>query len=153
MISNVSDVTPTVSGRRVAPTNEFEPFRLEEIEQSVPARFEQQVRRYPDRLAVHSRDHRFTYAGLNDAANRIAHAILEQRGDAEEPVAMLLDQGAWTIAAILGVLKAGKTYVPLDPQFPRARLAYMVEDAQAAVIVTNSRHLALSEELVTRGSR
>src|SRR5438309_1898049 len=90
----------------VAPTNEFEPMCPEEIEQSVPARFERQVRRYPDRLAVRSRAHRFTYTELNEAANRMAHAILERRGEDEEPVALLLDQGAPVIAAIMGVLKA-----------------------------------------------
>src|SRR5205823_13197257 len=82
--------------------------------------------------------------------NRMAHAILERRGEDEEPVALLLDQGAPVIAAIMGVLKAGKSYVPLDPQFPRARLAYMLEDSQAGLIVTSSRHLAAAGELVPR---
>ena len=52
------------------------------------------------------------------------------------------------LAALLGVLKAGKTYVPLDPSYPRERLAYMLQDAQASVIVTNTRNLAVAQTLV-----
>ena len=86
-ITGVSNAESTARRRHVAPANEFEPFRLEEIEHSIPARFELQVRRYPDRLAVRSRAQRFTYGELNEAANQIAHAILEQCGEGEEPVA------------------------------------------------------------------
>src|SRR5439155_10045255 len=94
----------------VAPTNRFIAFRKEEIEQSVPERFEQQVARYPDRLAVRDRRHEFTYAELNVAANRIAHAVLARCGEGEEPIALLFEHGAPVIAALLGVLKAGKIY-------------------------------------------
>ena len=52
------------------------------------------------------------------------------------------------IAALLGPLKAGKTYVPLDPSYPQERLAYMLQDAQASVIVTNTRNLAVAQTLV-----
>ena len=65
---------------RVGPTNPFIEFKKEEIEQSIPARFEQQVPRYPDRLAVKTRNHALTYNALNRAANRVAHAILAKRG-------------------------------------------------------------------------
>jgi amino acid adenylation domain-containing protein len=144
------DTLLSVARAHVTPTNDFAPFLAEDIEQSVPARFEQQVAKYPNRLAVQTRTCRFTYAQLNEAANSIAHAILDQLGEGEEPVAILLDQDATAIAAIMGVLKAGKIYVPIDPLFPRARLAYMMEDAGASLIVTSSRHLALTEELASR---
>ena len=82
---------------------------------------------------------------LNDAANRIAHAILRQRGAGAETIALLFEQGAPVIAAILGVLKAGKIYVALDPSFPQAQLTHMLDDSQAALIVTNSKHLSLAK--------
>jgi len=126
-------------------TGAFVEFRREEIEQSIPARFEQQVRRYPERLAVETSGHSLTYAELNHAANRVARAILSRPGGGNEPVAVLLEQGAPAIIAMLGVLKAGKIYVPLDPAFPRARLAYMLEDSQAELVVTNSRNLSLAK--------
>ena len=106
------------------PTGTFIPFANEDIEQSIPERFEQMVRTYPDRLAIKSNNHELTYDELNKAANRVANSILGRRGEGQEPIALLLDQGAPAITSILGVLKAGKIYVPLDPSFPRARTSY-----------------------------
>ena len=129
------------------PTGTFIEFRREEIEQSIPERFEQQVRRYPDRLAVKTKRHALTYEALNQAANRIAQAILAYRGAGPEPVALLLEKDAPLLAAIFGALKAGKFYVPLDPSFPQARTAYMLGNSQAGLVVTNSQNLALAREL------
>src|SRR5712692_1074509 len=110
-------------------------------------RFEQQVRRYPDRLAVKTRYHELTYEALNAAANRVARTILALRGEGEEPVALLFEQGAPAIASILGVLKAGKIYVPLDPSAPRARTLYMLQDSQPGLIITSRRHLPLADQM------
>jgi amino acid adenylation domain-containing protein len=137
--------------RRVVPTNPFTEFKREEIEQSIPNRFEQQVRRYPNRLAVKTRGHELTYDALNRAANRVAQAILAQRADGEVPVALLLDTDAPMIAAILGVLKAGKIYVPLDPALPYARMAYILENSQAGLIVTDNGNRPLARELAQDG--
>src|SRR5690348_11169385 len=104
----------------------------EECGSSLVARFEQQVRLNPDRLALKSRAHTLTYAALNGWANRIARAVLEARGEGSEPVALLFDQGALLLATLLGVLKAGKAYVPLDPLYPPARNAEILRDSQAA---------------------
>lgn len=134
-------------GRRVGPTNDFVEFKKGEIEQSIPERFEQQVRRYPDRLAVKSEDHALTYGALNKAANRLAWAILTKCGKEAEPIALLFEPGLCGIASILGALKTGKSFASLDPSFPRARLTYMLEDSQAGLIVTSNRNLLLAREL------
>lgn len=136
-----------VQDRRVRPTNAFVEFGREEIEQSIPDRFEKQVHKYPNRVAVKTRNHELTYDALNQAANRVARAILAQRGSGEEPVTLLLENDAPMIAAILGVLKAGKIYVPLDPALPRARIAYILENSQAGLIVTDNKHLSFAREL------
>ena len=81
-------------GERVRPTNPFIEFKKEEIEQSIPERFEQMVRLYPDRIAVKTKDHALTYDELNKAANRVAHAILSQYGKRGEPIALLLENDA-----------------------------------------------------------
>src|SRR4028118_854717 len=73
--------------RRVHPTNVFSRFEKEDTEQSIPQRFEQQVSRYPDRLAVKTRSHQLSYAALNKVANRVARALLPQRGQGGEPAA------------------------------------------------------------------
>ena len=129
------------------PTGTFIEFRREEVEQSIPDRFEQQVRRYPDRLAVKTKSRKLTYEALNKTANHIAQAILEYRGEGQEPVVLLLEKDTPLVAATIGVLKAGKFYVPLDPLFPQARTAYMLENSQADLVVTNSKNLSLAREL------
>jgi amino acid adenylation domain-containing protein len=131
----------------IAPTDPFITFNKEEIEQSIPDRFEQMVGLYPDRIAVRTRKHAFTYNALNKAANRVAQAILAKRGEEQEPVALLLENDAPTIAAILGTLKAGKIFVTIDPSDARARNAFLVEDSKANLIVTDKKHLSLAEEL------
>src|SRR6185436_13854730 len=104
---------PPPGGRRVSAA--FVPFPRTALEQSIGARFEAQARRGPDRLAVKHGATAWTYAQLDAAANRVARAILAARGPGAEPVGLVLEQGAWLVAAILGALKAGKIYVPLDP--------------------------------------
>ena len=137
--------------RRIHPTNAFIRFAKEETERSIPQRFEQQVRRYPDRLAVKRRNQQLSYAALNKVANRVARALLAQRGEGAESIALLLEHNASMIAAILGVLKAGKVYVPLDPSFPYARNAYILEDSQAGLIITNNENRSLAESLRESG--
>jgi amino acid adenylation domain-containing protein len=132
------------------PTGTFSEFPPEAIEQSIPERFEQMVARHPGRQAVKTGNLALTYAGLNQMANRVARAILARCGEGEEPVALLLAQGAPNIAAILGVLKAGKFYVPLDPMYPPARLTYMLDNSQAHLIVTDAQHLPVAEAGVGR---
>jgi non-ribosomal peptide synthetase component F len=129
------------------PTGTFVEFKKDEIEQSIPERFEEQARKYPGRTAINTRSHTLTYDQLNQFADRLAGAILNQRGSGQEPTALLLEHGALAITAILGTLKAGKIYVPLDTTYPQARNGYILEDSQAAVIVTNNRNFSLAHEL------
>jgi amino acid adenylation domain-containing protein len=109
------------------------------------------VSRYADRLAVKTKNHTFTYDQLNKTSNRVAHAILEQRAERNEPVALLLEQSTQEITAILGLLKAGKIYVPLDPSYPRERLTYLMDDSQTGLIVTNNRNVSLASDLARKG--
>ena len=130
------------------PSGTFVPFGQDDIEQSIAARFEQQVRRHPDRLAVRTAQDTWTYDVLNRRANRIAHAILERDRNGRTPIALLLEQGAPLIAAILAVFKTGKILVGLDPAHPPARLAGFVEEAQPTSMVTSAPH-AESARLLT----
>ena len=117
-----------------------EQFPPEEIEQSIGERFEKQAAAHPDRIAIRSGGRSMTYAELNAAANRLGRAILHAAGDADR-VVLLFEQGGPVIVAVLAVLKAGKTYVPLDPGYPAARLAELVEDSEAGLILTDDAHL------------
>lgn len=142
-------VQPQQSARlRQAPrSGAFVEFKREEIEQSIPARFEKQVDQYPDRIAVKTKDGALTYDQSNQLANRVAHALLRRRQQIEEPVAFLLGSSILQITAILGILKAGKIYVPLDPSLPASRLATILEDSQASLIVSDRQNHSSAREL------
>ena len=142
-----------LQARCVHPTGTPTPFPRAEIEQSIPDRFERQAHRHADRLAIRTRDEGLTYGELDRAANGLAHAFLGQCGPAPEPVALFFPHGAASLAAIFGVLKAGKPYVPLDPSAPASRLAYMLEDSQARLLVTDDAHLGLAGALARPGCR
>jgi amino acid adenylation domain-containing protein len=129
---------------QIRPQNSYVKFKKEDIEQSIPARFEQMVEKYPDRVAVKNEHRQLTYRELNETADRIAQAILNQRGQGEEPVALLFQQSVEVIASILGVWKAGKFYVILDPTEAQERNAFVLGDAQAPLMVTDTRHLSLA---------
>src|SRR5437867_1553569 len=103
------------------PAGKFIEFTKAQIEQSIPACFEQQVASYPDRVAIRTKKHQLSYTQLNKIANRIARAILSQRGNKDEPVALLLGHDDTMIASILGAMKSGKTCVPLEAACPPAR--------------------------------
>ena len=122
-----------------------------EIERSIAARFEQQVANDPGHLAIRTSTHTLTYEQLNRRANVIARHILSRCGQREEPVALLLENDAPMIEAILGVLKAGKIYVPLDPSLPATRLSYIVQDSESCLLLTNPRNSVLASSLAGSG--
>jgi amino acid adenylation domain-containing protein len=148
---NLPEEQRNIRAKCFHPSGAFIEFAKTEVEQSIPGRFEKIVQRYPHRLAVKTRKRALTYDELNQAANRAAYAIIERRGEANEPIALLLENDAPMIAAILGALKAGKIYVPLDASYPRASLAYVLEDTGASVVVTDTGNLALARELAHSG--
>ena len=117
----------------------FIPFAKEEVEQSVSMRFEKLVCMYPDRIAVKTSQSGVTYSELNAMANRVAHAIVAQRGTEPEAIAILLEKGPRLMAAMLAVLKAGKFFVLLDLSSPKARLSAVLKDSEAALIISD-RH-------------
>ena len=119
------------------------------IEQSIPARFEQQARLYPDRIAIQDPETALTYRDLNRLANRIARAILTVRGPATEPVALLLGNGVPVVAAMLGVLKAGKFYVSLDASQPMERMAAILAEIRPALLIADNPRMEQAETLCT----
>lgn len=133
----------------VVPRGEFHEILAQQIEQSIPQRFEQQVDRFAGRIAVKTANVELTYAELDEWANRIALAILARRGAQPDAVGLLLGQGAVSAAATLGVLKAGKFYVPLDPFYPPARLAGMLEWVGVPLLVTAASHADLAASLAS----
>ena len=101
--------------------------------------FEAEVDRMPDAEAVVSGDRTLTYRELEEAANRLAHRLRELGVRAGTLVASCLDRSADVAVAFLGVLKAGGAYLPLEPAHPPARLASLLEDSGAPVLLTQAR--------------
>lgn len=132
---------------RIAPANSFIEFKKDDIEQSISARFEKLVNVHPNQVAVKTRNYRWTYAELNRAANQIAQTILRSCDGGEARIALLFEHDAPMIAAILGVLKSGNAYVPLDITHPKERLAYILEDSQATALLTTRNTVAVATML------
>jgi amino acid adenylation domain-containing protein len=128
------------------PTGTFVKFPKEDVEKSLPERFEKIVQMYPDRLAVKMGEQSVTYSELNAMANCIARVVVTEGGASSDPIGLLLEKGAPLMAAMLGVLKAGKFFVLLDPFFPKARIAAILEDSQARLLLTDQQNVALARE-------
>ncbi len=112
--------------------------------------FEAQAKQTPDATAVVFESDSLTYAELNARANQIAHFLRSEDVGPETMVGLCVERSLDMIAGVLGILKAGGAYVPLDPSYPPERLAYMIQDSQACVLLTQAR---VSELLTTSGVR
>lgn len=128
------------------PTGRFVEFPRAEIEGSLSDRFARQAARHPDRLAIVTRRHELTYRALYRATTAVARRLRERLGDGPGAVGLLFEQGAPAIWSALGTMAAGKMCVPLDPAHPRARNAFILQDAGANAILTDRDHAALVHE-------
>ncbi len=100
--------------------------------------FEARVARHPRAVAVVGDDGELTYGELNRRANRLAHRLIELGVGPEVPVGIALERSVAFVEAVLGIVKAGGVYVPLDPAYPAERLAFMAEDAGLQVVVSRA---------------
>ncbi len=106
---------------------------------SVPALFAAQVARVPDAVAVSCGGFSMTYRELDEAANRVAHLLVDRGVGAGECVALLLERSAEAVVAMLAVLKTGAAYLPMDPGAPVARIEFMLGDAAPVAAVTTAQ--------------
>jgi amino acid adenylation domain-containing protein len=123
------------------PSGTFVEFPVEDLETSIPERFEKIVQMHPDRIAIKTETCSVTYAQLNNASNKVARSLLSRFGHTRTPVVLLLDNDVPMIVGILGVLKAAKIYVVPDLSSPQAMVASIVADTGAKIIVTNNKYL------------
>jgi surfactin family lipopeptide synthetase A len=104
--------------------------------------FEQQVMRTPSRVAVCFEGKQLTYSELNAKANQLAHSLLELGVGPEVLVGFSVERSLNMLVGLLGILKAGAAYIPLDPGYPKHRLSYMLDDSQLKLLVTESKLIA-----------
>ena len=143
----LSSVSHSVS--RITPSNPFISFSKKEIEQSIASRFQQIVNREPSRMAIKTNKETVTYGALNSMANRVAHALRSTGGTVNEPVAVFGGNDVGTVAAILGVFKAGKIYVPLDRAFSETWAKFILKDTKAKIVLTGGNGSAQIKSWLT----
>ncbi len=105
----------------------------------LPEQFEKQAALRPDAIAVVYEDQALSYAELNERANRLAQMLISEGVGPEQFVALALPRSLEMAVGLLAVLKAGAAYLPLDPDYPADRIAFMLKDAQPAFIMTNTK--------------
>ena len=112
---------------------------------SLLQRFEQQVAHTPEALALHADDMELSYQDLDRRANQLAHFLCQESGVSEEVrVAICMVPSSLQIVTVLAVLKAGGAYLPLDPATPSERLAFMLQDADVALLLTQESCVSIS---------
>ena len=103
--------------------------------------FEAQVKRTPDAAAVVFEDQQLTYRELNERANQLAHHLRSMGVGTETFVAICMERSLEMVVGIYGTMKAGAAYVPIDPTYPQDRLEFMLQDANAPVLLTQEKLL------------
>ncbi|KWZ67249.1 non-ribosomal peptide synthetase [Bacillus altitudinis] len=114
--------------------------------------FEHNVRKQPNAVALSAGDHTMTYAELNEQANRLARHLQKNGVNHQTVTAILAERTPELIVSLLAVLKAGATYVPIDPDYPESRIQYMLKDSGATHLLTHSSFISQTRSLAFDGT-
>ncbi|MEH1848660.1 MAG: amino acid adenylation domain-containing protein [Nostoc sp.] len=105
--------------------------------------FEDQVERTPNAIALIYENQQLTYSELNAKANQLAHYLQKQGVEPQTLVGICVERSPQMVIGLLAILKAGSTYIPIDPNYPQERLAWMLEDSQTSILLSQ-QHLVES---------
>jgi amino acid adenylation domain-containing protein len=108
---------------------------------TIPELFAAQVALTPDAVAVVFGDLELSYADLDARANQVAQFLVSQGVGAESLIGVLLARGVDLVVALLGILKAGAAYLPLDPEYPAQRIEFMLADSRAVLLLSEQRRV------------
>ena len=114
--------------------------------QTIVSLFERQAKLTPQNIAVVYKDHKYTYAEVDAISNRIAAFVLSKGLKQEDVVSVLIPRCEWMAIVSLGVLKAGCAYQPLDPSYPKERLNFMMQDANAKLLIADEQLRPIVDE-------
>ena len=136
-LENLSLESNSISnGPEVRSSQCFGPRVDQFLKQTFPQLFAEQVIRNPNRTAIVSGDAQLTYAQLNAKANQLARALCNRGVGRESLVGICIDRSLDMAVGILGILKAGAAYLPLDPDYPTERLAWLLNDSNVPLVLT-----------------
>lgn len=108
--------------------------------------FSEQVVKTPHNIAVQFEENKLTYQGLDKKSNQLANHLIKQGIVKGDYIGICLDRSLEMIVGILAIMKAGGTYVPIDPDYPKDRINYMVQDANVSLIISTSNHRQLFKD-------
>ncbi|AYK06856.1 non-ribosomal peptide synthetase [Brevibacillus laterosporus] len=110
-------------------------------EMTIHGLFEKQVQERPNQTAVIFNEQSMTYKEMNERANQVAHSLRKHGVAPDEIVGILADRNMDMLISILGVLKAGAAYMPIDPTYPTERILYMIHDSQTKIVLAEHREM------------
>lgn len=138
--SNISDLTLMTAVERRQLLEEWNHTNLDyPREQCVHHAFEAQAAASPDAIAVVFEGSLYTYGELNRRANQLAHYLIKMGAGPEVQIALCMERSIEMMVGLMGILKAGAAYVPLDPTYPKERIDFVLEDVQSPVVLTQER--------------
>nr|AGS49328.1 long-chain-fatty-acid--CoA ligase [uncultured bacterium esnapd2] len=136
--ARVSAMDVLVDGERDRILNQYNNTARETRKVSLPELFAEQVRRTPSAVAVECGGVELTYAELDERANRLARFLVSRGVGPEKFVAVMMPRSIDLVVALLAVLKSGGAYVPIDPEYPADRIAFMLEDSEPVLVLTST---------------
>ena len=115
-------------------------------EETIISLFNKTVAQSPEKVALIFNNQELSYRQLDEQSNQLAHYLLEQGIEREALILLSLDRGFQMIIGLLGILKAGAAYVPIDPSYPQSRIDYTLEDTQAKIVVTTQKYASIFDK-------
>jgi amino acid adenylation domain-containing protein/non-ribosomal peptide synthase protein (TIGR01720 family) len=140
-IQDINILTSSDKQKLLQDWAKYEPASIQN--HSLHEKFEHQAKSNPNSVAVIYENQKISYSELNERANKLAHYLIEEGVKANTLVALFIDRSIEMLIAILGILKAGSAYVPIDPDNPKSRTAYILTDSAVDLIVTRKSLQAL----------
>ncbi len=116
-------------------------------DKTIVSLFEEQVEKAPGNISVVFEQDQLTYKELNERSNQLAHYLLSKGVKKGTLIPVFIDRSTEMLVAIMGILKAGAAYVPIDVDFPSDRISYMLEDTRASIVVSSKKTAAKIHEL------
>ncbi|MFF5996607.1 amino acid adenylation domain-containing protein [Lysinibacillus sp. KU-BSD001] len=120
---------------------------------TIPDVFYQVAQQFAERIALSYEDGQMTYRQLNEQSNQVAHMLIANGLQKGNYVAIVMERSKETVISLLGILKAGGVYVPIDPSYPKERCQYLLNDTGAPFIITQNEHTALLNDFIHNDSK